>query len=959
MGSNFRGPLAPAAGVWLALVAVLAASPAAAQQASKVGNYKLTVFSDPYQPLSDEDATFFSQMSPGQETWQYYASQNFNIPADFNFRFFGKQVRTINVNGGGAIGIGNGINLYDNGPLPSGDAPNGTLAPLWDSFSGSSWDDYAPGVRWQLTGEGDDQVLKIEWKDVYNYDCLEYENQYGWGDPYPDCETAKHYSFAVWIYTALDDADSLVQYRYGPVKNPEGADSPYPFDWSPSATIGIESPENDKGLMVLECGANCKPDAFPAANTVIQFGQGADLVASVTGQPSGWGGVPMNVTATVTNIGAKDAVGFGAALYVSRDTVLDDGDERIATFPADLADTTHLLSAGSEARVNVDFGRPKLPVDLEEDGAYYLLVQADPTSPGYPSGLVREDLEGNNIGVYGPFHVGAPMPDLAVSDIATGALAVAPGATLHVEWTASNLGNLPVDGVPYWVVLSVEDVITPSDTVIGEGYLQMDALTDARIRQDIVVSERTRPGVYHLGVVIDPLNQLREIDDFNNTGILSDLVLVGSDTVSVVSAQMPVAYVGAPYCERLQAAGGNGTYVWAAKSELPRGLALREEPSDARARGKPYDTLLCGVPSSRGDFTFTLEVASAGKKATGNVKLSVTGEVPQLSIVTSELPNATFQVGYEASLYATGGRPPYTWSLMGGSSPLPRGLQLRDDGRLQGMPEVDGRFPFRIAVKDAAGTTATTEIYVTVTPPGRLTCVSQALAAARVGEELSGQLIAAGGSKPYHWSTVETRRLASGVTDPGETTPEQAPPGLVLAESGAISGSPSSAGSYLWTAKVTDLQNDDDVCILSMDFTTGALNVTTTAVPQVCTGKDYSVQLEASGGDGGFLTWSLDSNAELPEGLELTPDGLITGNVSGETLEGNSVRTYNATVHVRDSSNARGVGAVALRVSTCADVAAPPKPTEVTHTGCTAAGGSFPALLGLAALALLRARRRS
>jgi len=186
--------------------------------------------------------------------------------------------------------------------------------------------------------------------------------------------------------------------------------------------------------------------------------------------------------------------------------------------------------------------------------------------------------------------------------------------------------------------------------------------------------------------------------------------------------------------------------------------------------------------------------------------------------------------------------------------------------------------------------------------------------------------------------------------------PDEPPPGLVLAESGSVSGTPSNAGSYLWTARVTDQKEQEDVCILSLEFSSGALNVTTAGLPLVCTDKEYSVQLEAGGGDGGFLTWTLDENSSLPEGIELTSEGLLTGNVSPEVLEGNPAKTFNVTVHVKDSSNAKGVGAVALRVTQCKSTK-PPDPRIVEQTGCSTSS-SAPAFLGLAALALLALRRR-
>jgi len=77
-----------------------------------------------------------------------------------------------------------------------------------------------------------------------------------------------------------------------------------------------------------------------------------------------------------------------------------------------------------------------------------------------------------------------------------------------------------------------------------------------------------------------------------------------------------------------------------------------------------------------------------------------------LSITTtSPLPEGVVSAAYSVALTATGGTPPYLWSLAGGS--LPAGLLLTTNGVITGTPTAYGEFNVSIQVSDAAGTAVT------------------------------------------------------------------------------------------------------------------------------------------------------------------------------------------------------------------------------------------------------------
>jgi hypothetical protein len=155
--------------------------------------------------------------------------------------------------------------------------------------------------------------------------------------------------------------------------------------------------------------------------------------------------------------------------------------------------------------------------------------------------------------------------------------------------------------------------------------------------------------------------------------------------------------------------------------------------------------------------------------------------------VTDSLPDAVVAVAYSAALNASGGVPPYDWIVVSGA--LPPGIELSHDGVFSGTPTTEGDFTFTVQVGSGSGDVDTGEFTITVLPAGSLTIVTSSLPAGEVGKDYSGLIEAVGGTAPYAWS------IASGVL----------PPGLSLdAASGAISGTPSSSGTYLFTARVDD-----------------------------------------------------------------------------------------------------------------------------------------------------------
>jgi len=75
----------------------------------------------------------------------------------------------------------------------------------------------------------------------------------------------------------------------------------------------------------------------------------------------------------------------------------------------------------------------------------------------------------------------------------------------------------------------------------------------------------------------------------------------------------------------------------------------------------------------RGLIWFTLLLAAA-----------IVCQAQPLTITTTQLPAAQVNLPYNATLNATGGTPPYTWSIVAGAGALPPGLSLSPSGTISG-----------------------------------------------------------------------------------------------------------------------------------------------------------------------------------------------------------------------------------------------------------------------------------
>jgi hypothetical protein len=237
-------------------------------------------------------------------------------------------------------------------------------------------------------------------------------------------------------------------------------------------------------------------------------------------------------------------------------------------------------------------------------------------------------------------------------------------------------------------------------------------------------------------------------------------------------------------------------------------------------------------------------------------------------------------VGLECSVEAgqfvtaTGGVGPYTFAVTGGT--FPPGLTLSATGAVSGVPTGGGNYSFTVTATDALGATGSaTGIFgaygietagITLSPanPPDVSGI-YVLPSAQEGEAYSQSFVASGGTAPYTYSIPGQYELPDGLTLDSVT--------------GEISGTPTISGQWDFAVRATDSSTGtgpyQGSYVYELDVAPAPVTITTETIAPEQVGLDFSQQIEATGGLGGY-TFSVTSGA-LPTGLTLSEDGVVSG----------------------------------------------------------------------------------
>jgi Putative Ig domain len=153
-------------------------------------------------------------------------------------------------------------------------------------------------------------------------------------------------------------------------------------------------------------------------------------------------------------------------------------------------------------------------------------------------------------------------------------------------------------------------------------------------------------------------------------------------TLTLSCAPATTGTVGVPYSSGLMAIGGVPPYTFSiVTGMLPPGLSLNSSTG-----------LISGTPTTAGTYSFTAEVTdSEGHTATSlSCSIVIASAPPPITLMCAS-STGTVGVPYSSALVATGGVPPYTFSIIAGT--LPPGLTLNASTGASGCTITVGTTP--------------------------------------------------------------------------------------------------------------------------------------------------------------------------------------------------------------------------------------------------------------------------
>jgi len=284
------------------------------------------------------------------------------------------------------------------------------------------------------------------------------------------------------------------------------------------------------------------------------------------------------------------------------------------------------------------------------------------------------------------------------------------------------------------------------------------------------------------------------------------------------------------------------------------------------------------------------------------------GVCPIIELNPVTLPQGTLGAPYSATVTASGGTPPYVYSVSSGS--LPTGLVINPaTGEISGTPSALGNFSFTIRAVDSEGCERSRSytIIIAAAMCPAITLAPLSLPPAAVGESYS-QLIVASGGTPAYVYTVTAGAL---------------PPGLALGpNSGELAGVLTTTGNFGFTVTATDSEGcvgSQPYVLLVNPAACPVISITPTTLPVMLLGVPYSQTLTGNGGTSPY-SFAVTGGA-LPPGLLLNP---LTGVLSGTPT---SIGFYSFTITATDALGCPGVATyVALVAATSAPLTIPTLP---------------------------------
>mgnify|MGYP002622747239 CR=1 FL=1 len=347
---------------------------------------------------------------------------------------------------------------------------------------------------------------------------------------------------------------------------------------------------------------------------------------------------------------------------------------------------------------------------------------------------------------------------------------------------------------------------------------------------------------------------------------------IGTGTApKVATSSLTAGMKGKLYTAQLTASGVK-PMTWSLSSgKLPKGLTLSSS-------GK-----ISGTPTEAGTFSIKVTVNNIDGSGTKTLLLKVNNPVKP-TITTSGLKTGTAGKAYSVQLAAQG-TATITYSINSGK--LPKGLTLSSSGKISGTPTEAGNFTIKIKAKNLAGYSVKTfKLKINAVKP---TITKGAKLSSGALKRSYSVTLSASGTKPITWTK----------------TSGSLPPGLRLANTGKITGTPTKAGTYSFVAKASNFGGSASRTF-SITITKPAISGT---FANGTVGSSYTRSVTVSGGTAPYKWTKLSGT--LPAGLKLKYSG------AKATLSGTPTKkgTYTFTLKATDKNNAAVTKSYTVRIT--------------------------------------------
>jgi hypothetical protein len=258
---------------------------------------------------------------------------------------------------------------------------------------------------------------------------------------------------------------------------------------------------------------------------------------------------------------------------------------------------------------------------------------------------------------------------------------------------------------------------------------------------------------------------------------------------------LPTALTNSPYTQFLEEQGGVGPLSWSSPN-LPEGMSLSQS---GVLSGSP-------VPPA-GSTNLTVQVSDSSVPPQSTSAVLVFNVAAPIQITTTTLPDAptqngappgTSNVGYSQQVLTTGGAGgATTFSVISGALPSSMSLNTAT-GVISSSNVTDApqTFNFTIQAVSAGPPSSTTSQALSIRiVPLFYGDTSNTLPSGTVGTSYSTPIASGGGISPYTYS------FAYG----------SLPPGLNVISTGAVTGTPTAASTYMFTVSASDSSNPPQV----------------------------------------------------------------------------------------------------------------------------------------------------